>query len=178
MDTPLTLILDDDTEVEITRLDAGHYVLADGRTIPALDAPSDEDAEAALQQWLAGTHPVQLAERRSELRARAAQRRYAVECGGITLGGVPVATDRDSRSMLDGALSLLDLDPDWSTHWKGPDGVFRPVGGVQIRAIAQAVGDHVSACFTHEAYLLDEIEQATTSAELDAVAAEIELFIL
>lgn len=160
--------------------DSGHYIvrLADGRVV-GYAAPSGNPSEAHAASDIADAL-IDLTPRKAALRVRAKQRRRETEEGGITLAnGTPIATDRESQAMLDGTLSLASLSgygSQFSTRWKGEDGVFREVSQSDLIAAALAVGLHVQACFNREADFCDAITAAETAAQLDALAAEIDAF--
>lgn len=80
----------------------------------------------------------------------AAAVRYAKEIGGITVGGAPVDTSRESQSMIANAVAFLDASGGTSVAYKTPAG-FVTLTAEQVRAIALAVGGHVQACFAKEA---------------------------
>jgi hypothetical protein len=97
--------------------------------------------------------------------------RYEVEIGGITINDMKIATDRESRSLLTGAMLTATLDVDYTCQWKTAGG-FVTLDAATILAVAQAVRAHVQACFDKEAELTAMIEAATTIAEVDAVSWE------
>lgn len=70
--------------------------------------------------------------------------RREIENGGITVNGVDIQTDVESRASLLGAVQL-NRNIDWKTR-KG----FVSVSPAQVSALATAVGDHVQKCFTAE----------------------------
>jgi hypothetical protein len=70
--------------------------------------------------------------------------RRAKENGGITVSGVTVQTDTESRTNLNGAVAL-NTSIDWKT-----DAGFVTLTAAQISAIATAVGQHVQKCFSAE----------------------------
>lgn len=107
----------------------------------------------------------------AQLTAYAASLRYAKETGGITVAGVPVATDRASQGMIDRAYSMATRDPSFTTRWKGASGGFGAVlDAPTIIAVATAVGAHVAGCFAREAVVADAIASGTlkTPADIDA----------
>jgi hypothetical protein len=116
-------------------------------------------------------------EAKATLRQRAAERRYAVETGGIEVGGVAVRTGREDQAMLAGAFAFTQQNPEATISWKGTDG-FVELTASELAAIAQAVGAHVQACFAQEAALVWLIEAAETAAELAAIAQDVEAFAL
>lgn len=78
-----------------------------------------------------------------------AEYRYRKETGGISVGGVTVMTDRGSQAMLAGAKLIMQSDPERRIDWKGADG-WTTMGPTEITTIADAVANHVQACFTAE----------------------------
>lgn len=108
-----------------------------------------------------------------ELTAHAADTRWQKETGGITVAGVPVATDDRSKQMIIGARVAADADPDWTTQWVGADGVIYPIDAAAIVAISNAVQAHVNACFATFASVKAAIDAATitTMQEIDAAFA-------
>jgi hypothetical protein len=102
--------------------------------------------------------------RRSELAAI----RYAKETGGITVSGVAVATDYVSQAKINGALSLVAVQPATLIKWKTAAG-FVTLDHAAVQAIALAVGQHVQACFAREAELADDIDACATVEDVIAL---------
>src|SRR5690606_5920721 len=78
----------------------------------------------------------------ANLETYAVAKRYAVEVGGIVVGGVPIATDDRSKQMIIGARIAADADPNWTTQWVGGDGGIYPVNAAAMIAISDAVQAH------------------------------------
>lgn len=85
--------------------------------------------------------------------------------GGLTVNGVTVQTDTESRANLLGAKELGT-----SIKWKTSNG-FVDLTAAQIAAIATAVGQHVQKCFDAEAAIdstaynsISALEQAFDAA--------------
>lgn len=108
-----------------------------------------------------------------DLVAYAADRRWRVETGGITIGGVPVATDDRSKIMIMGARVAAAADPGWTTVWHGADGQTYPLDAAAMIAISDAVEAHVNATFATFAMVKADIDSGdiTTTAEIDAAFA-------
>ncbi|GJD51074.1 hypothetical protein OPKNFCMD_3825 [Methylobacterium crusticola] len=85
--------------------------------------------------------------RPAELLAYAAARRFAVETGGLVIGGTPFATDDRAKTMLLGARAAAQADPAFVTTWFAADGTTHELGAADLVAISTAVLGHVSACF-------------------------------
>lgn len=110
------------------------------------------------------------AARKATLLAYAADIRWRREVGGITVAGVPVATDDRAKMMIVGARVAASSDPAWSTVWHGADGATYPVNVAAMIAISDAVQAHVNDGFATFATLKAAIESGTilTTAEIDA----------
>ena len=117
-----------------------------------------------------------IAQRRAQLLARLAERRWQVETGGIMLDGVPIRTDRESTAMLTAAVTFCNLESEAVVRWKAANGEFYELGETGLRAIALEVGRHVQACFAREAELSGEIHAAGTAEALADLAALVEAF--
>ena len=107
---------------------------------------------------------------KARLLAFAADKRWRVETGGITVGGVPLSTDDRSKLMITGARIKADNDPDFTTPWVAADGSVSTVNAATIIAISDAVLAHVAACFAAYDGIKADIEAGsiTTAAEIDA----------
>jgi hypothetical protein len=105
-----------------------------------------------------------------DLVAYAADARWRKEVGGITIAGVPVATDDRSKLMITGARVAAMADSGWSTVWHGSDGLTYPVDAAAMVVISDAVQAHVNAGFATFATVKAAIaaDTITTTAEIDA----------
>ena len=108
---------------------------------------------------------------KAEKRAKIAEARWRAETGGITLNGTEIATDRESQALLTGAVLKAKDDPAYSVRWKARNG-WVGLDAAKIIAIADAVRDHVQACFDKEEVLQNQIDAVTTEVELEAVVWE------
>ena len=95
-----------------------------------------------------------------------ARRNQAIN-SGITVAGVPVATDDLSQSRVGSAALAATIDASTKVKWKGSDGGFVTLDAPTIIAIAQAVRAHVQACFDREAELLTSLD-ADDPYDIDA----------
>lgn len=104
-----------------------------------------------------------------EIRARAADqiaaRRWQAEVGGITVNGIPMATDRDSQALITGAALAAMRDQAYVCRWKTAGG-FVELSAAQLIVVADTVRAHVQACFDREAALLAELEAGTLTPEM------------
>lgn len=107
----------------------------------------------------------------AELMAYAAQKRFAVETGGISVDGVGVRTDRESQAMLSGAYLAVQSNPDRTINWKTDSG-FVYLDATAMTKIAESVLCHVQSCFDIEAHTAAAINAGTitTFEQIDAAA--------
>ncbi len=107
----------------------------------------------------------------ADLLTYAAARRFVIETGGIILNSMPVMTDRESQSLITGAHSYVQANPEITVRFKTAAG-FIELTATQMTAIANAVGAHVQACFAAEGEVCSQIDTGTikTMAEIDAFA--------
>lgn len=141
---------------------------------------SVEDPEVAA--WLAeGNLPGPLPGlTREQLVTYAAAACFKREAGGLTVDGIPVATDRASQARITAAVVIAHLisPSSWTATWKTADGAFIEINAAQIMTIAEAVVGLVDRCFAVEASLVAAITASpptvTLKAEIDAAFAAIQ----
>lgn len=109
-----------------------------------------------------------LAQWKTELNDHVAQKRFAVETGGVTLpDGTTIKTDRESQAQLSSAYTSLKNGLIPSTQWKA-DGTWLTVTLAEIEPIAQAVAVHVANSFNKEKAHQEAIDAITTFAEAES----------
>ncbi|MFG0553978.1 DUF4376 domain-containing protein [Pseudomonas sp. yb_9] len=94
-----------------------------------------------------------------------AARRYQAEIGGIELAGLPIATDDRSKLLINGAAARAARDSGYTLKWKTEEG-FIDLPADQVLAMADAVADHVQACFDREAELQAAVADGSITAEM------------
>lgn len=94
-----------------------------------------------------------------------AARRYQAEIGGIELSGMPVDTDDRSKLLINGAATRATRDSSYVLKWKTAEG-FIDLPAEQVLSMADAVSDHVQACFNREAELQAAVADGTITAEM------------
>ena len=109
---------------------------------------------------------------KAERKALASAQRYAVETGGITIGGSTIRTDRESQGLVNGAYSLARdmIDghvPAQPIDFKGTNG-WEQIEPEDMVAVGRAVALHVQACFSRERALHRQIDDA---GDVEAVLA-------
>jgi hypothetical protein len=107
------------------------------------------------------------------LLAYAADLRWRLEVGGVTVDGVPVATDDRSKIMVMGARAAALADAGWKTVWHGTDGRTYPVNAKAMIAIGKAIEAHVASTFATFAAVKAAIAagEIATFAAIDAAFA-------
>lgn len=126
------------------------------------------------REWIAaGNTPSPYVATKDDLAAYASDLRWQKESGGITISGVPIATDDRSKLMITGARVAADADPAWTTIWQGTDGTSYPLNAAAMIAISNAVSAHVAGCFASYATVKAAIDAGTmtTTAAIDAAFA-------
>ncbi len=103
----------------------------------------------------------------NKIQTRLPAYRYEKEIGGISLNGINIQTDRESRSILTGAYIRAKEDNTYTVRWKTADG-FVTLNAGQIIAISDAVAAHVQKCYAAEADVAADILSFTSVAEVEA----------
>ncbi|WP_377810631.1 DUF4376 domain-containing protein [Azospirillum sp. A29] len=147
-------------------------------TVPPFDARTHRQADTYTETlelehqrtrrtW--DVEPIPLDEVKATRKAAATDLRWQKETGGIVIAGVPVATDDRSKMLILGKRAQAQTDPTAIFRWKAASGEWVDLTGAQIIAIADAVGDHVQACFDREGAIHDLIDAAPDAAAVLAV---------
>ncbi len=107
----------------------------------------------------------------ADLKAAAAAKRWAVETGGIAVGGATIDTSRESQTMIAGAYAYVQAQPATTVEYKTASG-WVTLDAAAMTAIALAVGAHVQACFAAERGVCEAIDAGTitTLAAVDAAS--------
>ncbi|WP_376958199.1 DUF4376 domain-containing protein [Azospirillum sp. A26] len=128
---------------------------------------TDEGTGRITRKWT--IEPIPLDEVKAARKGAATALRWQKETGGIVIRGVTVATDDRSKTLILGKRAKARENPDMTFRWKAAGGEWVDLTGVQIIGIADAVADHVQACFDREGELHDAIDAATDAAAVLAV---------
>lgn len=134
----------------------------------------EHDPQERVVREIVQTEPVPVAQ--SDLLARNAALRYAAETSGLTLAnGVAIRTDRESQSMIDGAIRLLEErvargEDSPTTRFKAESG-WATLDLPALKNIGFAVGMHVAACFAKEEAVAAQIDSSAISSLADLEAA-------
>lgn len=119
--------------------------------------------------WVLAAHsPI-----RAQLTAYAKEVRWNKEVGGVTIGGLVVATDDRSKLLLMGARARAAADPTVVEEWDASDGSSHQLTAPEILAISDAVAAHVSACFATYKIVKQKIDngQITSKVKIDEAFA-------
>ncbi len=105
----------------------------------------------------------------ADLLAYAADKRWQVETGGITVAGAEIDTNRDSQAMITGAYAYSQAHPEEPIKFKAASG-WVTLDAATMAAIATAVGAHVQESFAVEEAVDAAIAAGTitTFEEIDA----------
>lgn len=146
------------------------FVLVDGEQIASNDERLSglDDAFQAAWRLNGDAISIDLATAKAIKKSQLAEKRWAVETGGMTVSGMTVSTDRDSQGLVTGAAFAASLDDTYTVKWKTAGG-FIDLDAAGIIGVAQAIRAHVQGSFDHEATIEAAIDACATVAELDAV---------
>ena len=117
--------------------------------------------------------PLTLEEARTTALAALATRRWHAETAGIRVNGLDIPTDRESQSLITGAVAGTLIDPAQTVRWKTATRdehgtpVFVTLTAEAIRAVALAVRAHVQLCFDCEAVKSAQVGTLESVAALE-----------
>lgn len=94
-----------------------------------------------------------------------AARRWQAETGGTVINGLPIDTDDRSKLLINGAALRANRSSDYVLRWKTSGG-FVDLTAAQVLAVADAVSEHVQACFDREDELLGAVADGTITADM------------
>lgn len=146
----------------VPAFDAATHCMTDAFT----DAP-DPERNRIVRTWIIAAIP--LVEIKAARKAAATDLRWQKEVAGILINGVQVATDDRSKTLILGKRAQAQSNPAMVFRWKAASGDWVDLTGAQIIGIADAVADHVQACFDREGELHDAIDTAETAEAVLAV---------
>lgn len=103
---------------------------------------------------------------RDQLKSALAAHRFELETGGVELpDGSRILTDRESQAQLTSAFQTLTQPFVEEIEWKAAGG-WVTVTEAELRPIAQAVAQHVQACFKAERRVSEQIDAAKDAEAL------------
>lgn len=95
--------------------------------------------------------------------------RWLEETSGITIKDIKIATDRESVSLLNGAITQAIINPEYTVKWKTSSG-FITLNTELLFMLGTAVRTHVQNCFNKEADLLELLENVETFEDVEAIS--------
>jgi len=96
--------------------------------------------------------------------------RSQAEFGGFTWDGSPFDSDALSQQRIIGASQLAGITPGFLIDWTLADNTVRTLNGAEMQAVGVALGQHVNAQHVKARGLRQQIDAASTAAEVEAVA--------
>lgn len=130
-------------------------------------------AEEERKRQEEANKPPTLEEARTTALAALATRRWHAETAGIRVNGLDIPTDRESQSLITGAVAGTLLDPAQTVRWKTATRdehgtpIFVTLTAEAIRAVALAVRAHVQLCFDCEAVKSAQVGMLGSVAAVD-----------
>ena len=91
------------------------------------------------------------------------------EFGGFTWDGSPFDSDAISQQRIIGASQLAGITPGFLIDWTLADNTVRTLNATDMQAVGFALGQHVNAQHVKARGLRQQIDDATTPAEVEAV---------
>lgn len=155
--------------VDITDLDYGisassHYV-SNGVIQPKGDKP----AEGYEFNYASGAWELDLTLARDVKWAAIKAARDAHEFSQFEWGGYTFQCDEVSQRRIQGAVQLAAIDNTMTLDWTLADNSVQSFTASEYVQIGQALAIHVSQCHERGRILRNQIESATTEAELEAI---------
>jgi hypothetical protein len=143
--------------------------LARVQAIYADDIALYESITEAGQVWTKPPTPTTDVDKVEKL-AKLAAARYAEEMEGIEVDGILIKTDERTRGILTAGMVEVRDNPEFLLlNWKISDGNFVDLSALQILSIYEAVDAHIAATFAKERTLSEQVTNATTIEELEAI---------
>ena len=95
--------------------------------------------------------------------------RNSAEYGGFAWNGYVFDSDPVSQQRISGAVQLSQIVPDYSVDWTLKNNTTVTLNAQDMLAVGVALGEHVNATHQTARILREQIEQATTNAQVDAI---------
>lgn len=96
--------------------------------------------------------------------------RSVAEYGGFAWDGSPFDSDPASQQRIIGASQLATLNPlAFEIDWTLADNTVRTLNATEMNAVGIALGQHVNAQYVHARVLRQQIADATTREQVEAV---------
>lgn len=144
---------------------AQRFIVADGTVLERIGDPPTVDGAPDNRPFKAPD---------INLAAFAGQCRWERETSGVTVVGIPIATDDRSKLLIMGCRVAAMADAAWTTTWFASDGSTHILDAPTMIAVSDAVAAHVADCFAVYSLVVAGISGGTitTPAQVeDAFAA-------
>jgi hypothetical protein len=97
------------------------------------------------------------------------QARSQAEYAGFTWDGSVFDSDALSQQRITGAVTLAQMDAEFSIDWTLADNTVRPLNAAQMKEVGTALGVHVATQFAHAQDLRVQLDAAQTPEEVAAL---------
>lgn len=98
--------------------------------------------------------------------------RYEKEIGGLDIDGLFFATDRESVSILNSALTSIQNGFATEIEWKTSTGSFVKLTKEMLYDISKKIFEHIQNCFKVESMHIDNINLLTTKKDVESYDIE------
>jgi len=139
--------------------------------------PNQPDFRPAYDALIAaGIKPTPYVAPGLDLAAYTSAAHAALRDGGVTVGGMRIRTDGESRGLIDGAYALSVAQPDTAIDFKAANG-WVTIDAATMQTVAVAVGKWVQACYSAYRQVDGNVTSGayTTPAQIDAAFAAVTL---
>lgn len=109
-----------------------------------------------------------LSEWKALAKDRIADQRWQAETGGVSVDGLSVKGDPETRLKVLTTLMGMQGNKSKRVNWKGLNR-WASVGLAELESISTAMSEHAQQCFDKEMALSARIDAATTKEELDKI---------
>jgi hypothetical protein len=131
--------------------------------------PSAIETMEELESIFAVSYP------RGSLRSYTTHMRNLTNGGGVTVNGMPFATDPVTVMSLNSAYIYTQTNTQATFAWKLPDGTFVTLNKADVQSLQNAISSFGQSCFACEDTVLTGLEDGsiTTFDEIDAAFAAV-----
>ena len=170
-----TAVYQSATNTRVPLDDTNYVAWTDAHGVQATPIATEDELRTVLAQrgsqvpaWLLATEPsfIQPAPDtydQDQLKAYSEDARARKQAGGITVNGMPFATDPVTTMSLNSAFIYTQNNPGATFSWKLPDNTFVTVDKQGIEGLQGAVSQFGQSCFACEDQLATDIEAATVT---------------
>ena len=158
----------DTIKMEVPRpVDPNAFYVVDGTLVALPPKPSEHHRFSyTTKQW---EDPRSIDDLRAEKWRNIKFNRDQAERGGFTWDGSKFDSDQTSQQRIAVAVQMAQMNPAFTTVWTLADNTRRTLNAKEFFEVGRALGAHVSGIFTHAQALREQIEQACTAQEVEAI---------